>query len=235
MKIRTAIVVFFLSCGTITAQLKSADDILSRLEHSYDGLEDYSVTVQAELNMERVRVPQMKVTLYFKQPDKIHFDSEGFAMLPRDGVGFNPLVYTKNYTGQIVGIDTVEGRRTTKVLLTQKNEDTRIRQLIIWVDAQRWVVVRMESVQHQGRQIRLNMEYGKIENTWWLPVKVGVVLDMVSGSGDGQQSHEGEIRTPMGRSQLPRKGSVTLTYSDYKVNQHLPDELFEKKGGEKKK
>jgi outer membrane lipoprotein-sorting protein len=216
--------------GSVYAQHQGADEILARLQHSYDALEDYRVTVQAEINMERLRVPRMKATLYFKQPDKIHFESESFAMLPRDGVGFNPLVYTMNYTGQIAGIDTVDGIRTTKVFLTQKNETTRIRQLTIWVDTQRWVVVKMESVPYQGRQIRMRMEYMKIENTWWLPIKIIVALDFLSTTGDEQQSRESELHSPMGRSQLPRKGTVTVTYSDYRVNQHLSDELFREKG-----
>jgi outer membrane lipoprotein-sorting protein len=222
-------------CGSVYAQHHGADEILARLQHSYDALEDYSVTVQAEINMERLRVPRMKATLYFKQPDKIHFESESFAMLPRDGVGFNPLVYTKNYTGQIAGIDTVDGIRTTKVFLTQKNETERIRQLTIWVDTQRWVVVKMESVPYQGRQIRMSMEYMKTENTWWLPIKIVVALDFLSTTGDEQQSRESELHSTMGRSQLPRKGTVILIYSDYMVNQHLSDELFEKKSSEKKK
>jgi outer membrane lipoprotein-sorting protein len=235
IRIITAILIISIQCGCVYAQQHGADEILARLQHSYDALEDYSVTVQAEINMERVRVPRMKATLYFKQPDRIHFESESFAMLPRDGVGFNPLMYTKNYTGQIGGIDTVDGIRTTKVFLTQKNETARIRQLTIWVDTQRWVVVKMESVPSQGRQIRMSTEYMKIENTWWLPIKIIVTLDFSSTQADEQQSRENESHAPMGRSQLPRKGTVTLIYSDYAVNQHLSDELFEKKGSEKKK
>jgi outer membrane lipoprotein-sorting protein len=235
IRIITVTLIIFMHSGSIYAQQHTADEILARLQHSYDTLEDYSVSVQAEIDMERVRVPRMKATLYFKQPDKIHFESESFAMLPRDGVGFNPLVYTKNYTGQAGGIDTVDGVRTTKVFLTQKNETARIRQLTIWVDTQRWVVVKMESVPFQGRQIRMSMEYAKIENTWWLPVKIVVALDILPATGDEQQPRENESHSPMGRPQLPRKGTVILIYSDYAVNQHLSDELFEKKTGEKKK
>ena len=216
-------------------QQPSAEEILSLLGRSYDTLEDYIVTVQADVNMERLRVPRMNATIYFKQPDKIHFESESFAMLPRDGVGFNPPMYTKNYTGRIEGIDTVDGIRTTKIFLTQKNETVRLRQLTIWVDLQRWVVVRVETVPYQGRQLKMAMEYMRVENTWWLPSKIVVTLDVQQPSDREQQSRESEMQSPIGRSQLPRKGLITVTYSNYKVNQHIADELFEKKNTEKKK
>ena len=232
-RIATAFIVALLVVAGAVARQPDADDILARLQHSFDALEDYRVTVVAEIDMVRMRVPRMKATLYFKQPDKIHFESETFAMLPRDGVGFNPLVYTKNYTGQVAGIDTVDGVQTTKVFLRQKNESVRIRELTIWVDTRRWTVVKMESIPSQGRQIRMTMEYTKVEDTWWLPVKTLVTLDFSQPAGEEQQSRDNESHSPMGRSRLPRKGTVTVIYSDYRVNQHLPDAMFEKKNPEK--
>lgn len=234
-RIFAAIIAGWVCSCSLHGQQPGAEEILARLERSYDTLEDYSTTAQADVNMERLRVPRMNATIYFKQPDKIHLESESFAMLPRDGVGFNPLMYTKNYTGRIEGIDTVDGVPTTKIFLTRKTDAGRLRQLTIWVDLQRWVVVRMETVPYQGRQITLAIEYTKIENTWWLPSKIVVTLDVQQPSDREQQSRKSEMQSPTGRTQLPRKGTITVTYSNYKVNQHLSNELFEKKNTEKKK
>ncbi|MGD0337686.1 MAG: hypothetical protein ABSB78_02745 [Bacteroidota bacterium] len=239
MKRIYVVIIIFSACSfSARGQKPDAQEILSCFERSYRTLEDYSATVQAEIDMEHLRVPRMNVTIYFKQPDKIHIESEDFAMLPRDGVGFNPFVYTKNYSGRIEGIDTLDGIQTTKMLLTQKNDTVRSRQLTVWVDLQRCVVVKMESVPYRGRQLKMALEYTKVENTWWLPSKILLTLDVRQSSEQDQSRYdrgEDDTHSQMGRIQLPRKGTITVTYSNYKVNQHLSDELFEKKKVEKKK
>lgn len=233
MKRIIAIIVLGLVCGTnANAQRQGAEDIFRHLEQSYDALDDYSAVVQADIDMERLRVPRMNATVYFKQPDKIHFESESFAMLPRDGVAFNPRLFTKNYTGQIEGIDSVAGIRVIKVSLTQKNDSARFHQLAIWVDTQRWVIVKLETVPFQGRQLTLAIEYVDVESRWWLPSKINVTLNVIQPA---EQSRDGGLRSPMGRTMLPRQGTITLTYSHYKVNQHFSDELFEKKNDVRKK
>ena len=61
------------------------------VEASVD-VSDFTVTIDAEVNMEQVQVPNMHATMYFKKPDKIHFDSKGFLFVPRDGIMLNPAV-----------------------------------------------------------------------------------------------------------------------------------------------
>ncbi len=204
---------------------QSADDILAKLDDCYKNLNDYTVSMKAKVDLENMRVPEMQGKVYFKRPDKIHFESTGFAMLPKEGV-FNPLQFTKDKTGKILGQDTIENIVVLKMLLEPKEKKKGSRVATIYVDTARWIVLRAELQPYQSRNIRVDFSYAKVAD-WWMPVHIEVVLDVKSSDDTSQPdlpiSHPG-----MPRMSAPRKGKVTIDYSDYKVNQGIPDEIFVK-------
>jgi outer membrane lipoprotein-sorting protein len=197
--------------------------VIEKLGHAYDSLNDYVVTVRANVDVERLRVPKMEAKVYFKQPDKIHFESSGFAMLPREGV-FNPFQFTKNKTGKIIGSDTVAGAYVLKVLLEPAENKKGGPGVTIFVDTTRWIVLQAETQPYTGRNVRATFSYEKTES-WWLPRHVEVLLDT-------QTPEENEQAAPMaggpdrGGMKMPRKGKVTIDYTEYKVNQGISDEIF---------
>ncbi len=201
---------------------EDARKILARLGHTYDGLKDYTVNVRANVDVERMRVPKMEAKVYFKQPDKIHFESSGFALLPREGV-FNPFQFTKDRSGKIVGTDTASGVNVLKVLLSQP-ENKKGPGVTIFIDTTRWVIVRAETQPYAGRNVKATFLYGKT-GEWWLPSHVEVILD-VQAADEGDQPPGMMGGSPGMSPKMPRKGKVTIDYQDYRVNQGLADEIF---------
>ena len=102
-------------CACVTsalAQIPDASAILSHVRATFAGLDDYTVEMHAELDMPNVQIPPMDVIVYFKQPDKLHVKSEGFAMIPKQGVLLNPNAWQDSlfYTA-VMEPDTVDGER----------------------------------------------------------------------------------------------------------------------------
>lgn len=217
------------SFALMSAQQPSGDDILRRIEQQLAPVRDYVVDLQVEVNMERLRIPTMKATMYFKKPDKVHFESGSFAMLPREGIVVNPAWLRERFTTTVIGIDTLDGVRTQKLQLAAKDVATRIRQMFLWVNTERWTVEKLETIPYQGRSLTVLFHYLRHEGQYWLPDTMRATFgfaasDTSSGSFLYQYAPQmNEMQRP------PRSGTVTVVYSNYRVNVGLSDEMFERR------
>lgn len=222
---------------TLSAQKKtaqpSATTILEKVAKGFEGINDFVTTIEAEVDMERVRVPKMTATMYFKKPDKVHFSSSNFAMLPREGVMLNPAHLRERYEPQLLGEETVDGKNLYKLQLTPKEPKGRPGLLVVWVDPNSWTIARMESVPYQGRVLRIAFTYGLEAGTFWLPRTMQASFDLVSRDTLSRQPSL-DIPDPDDQMQRPRpirSGKITVKYLDYRVNVGLSDEVFAKPEG----
>ena len=205
----------------------SADGMLKTMVDAFAMVKDYTVTLEADIDMEQLKIPRRSATMYFKAPDKVHFDAPGFALLPREGLLLNPIVLRDRYDGTVMGDDTVDGRKAIKLQLAAKEESTRLRQLYIWVDPSNWTVVKAETIPYEGRTLTFLFRYSLQDGKYWMPSVMSASLGL--GAKMAQQSQPSPSPKPMldEFQRGPRSGTVTIRYSDWKVNTGLPDRLFE--------
>jgi outer membrane lipoprotein-sorting protein len=198
----------------------TGEAILKHLEANFTGIQDYTVRLEATVDIDRMKVPQMKATMYFKQPDKVHFVSDGFALLPKEGVGFNPSKLSERFDVESVNVDISSQRYTLTV--RPKNDKTRLRRVFLTVDPQTWVVEEILTPQFDGRQMRAQFEYQHIE-THALPSQITVTFTTDTTRIDTPAETNPHQRP----SSMPRSGTIIVRYLDYKLNTGLKDELFQ--------
>jgi hypothetical protein len=179
--------------------------------------------------MERVQIPKMHAELFFKKPDKVHFSSQNFLLVPREGIALNPLVLKEHYLTTSAVRDTIDGKRLFKLILAAKDVKTRLRALSIWVDPINWTITKMETIPYEGRTLSMVFSYECQQGKYWLPSKL--IVSFASESDKAQKDSSPSIDNQFEGVQrsLPRSGTVTVVYSNYKINIGLSDELFEKK------
>ena len=223
------ILVLFVSISQVMAQashpaLPGAETILRNVEHQYAGINDYTVTLEISVNVERLKVPPSKVTMYFKQPDKVHFSAQGFAMVPKQAVAFNFERLQERYDIEKgVEIDTVNGRTEYRLILLPKNDKTKLRRVQLYVDPERWAPDSLRIPSLDGRVMAAGIRNQQVGDRW-LPAEVTVTFG--TASGDSSVVNVLEEVAP-GRRQPPaRGGSATIRYSDYRINTGLSDDLF---------
>jgi outer membrane lipoprotein-sorting protein len=214
--------IIFLSAGDASAQL-SGEAILDSVETCMAGVHDYTVKLVVTTDIERLKVPPMHVTMYFKQPDKVHFDSEGFALLPREGVAFSITHLRKRYAVDSVNEEMLNGEKTFKLTLLPAADRSSLRRMFLYVNPSRWMPDRLASTLVNGREILATFTYQQIEGHW-LPSQL--VVKMTSSEKDTTEMSPLDQSMPIPRPPLARNGTVTIGYSDYRINTGLPDELF---------
>ncbi|MGA3286152.1 MAG: hypothetical protein ABSD46_01855 [Bacteroidota bacterium] len=235
MKIVRIVLMTGLVLNTTFAQKLSealnADTILAKVVKGFAEVRDFVVTIDAEVKMERVQVPKMHATMYFKRPDKVHFTSQGFLFVPRDGVTMNPAVLSQRYDASFIGTDTIEGLKLFKLQLAAKEKKTKLRQMYAWIDPVHWTIAKIETIPYEGRTLSTVFDYEFLQEKFWLPSKMIVAF---GSTMEGERVANDSVSQPseqfnqMQRG-VPRNGSVTILYSNYKVNVGIDDSVFEEK------
>jgi len=216
-----------------SAKIQNADEILAKVVKGFKEVKDFSSTIDAEINMDRVQIPKMHAELFFKKPDKVHFSSQSFLLVPREGIALNPLVLQEHYLATSAVHDTVDGKRLFKLFLAAKDVKTRLRALSVWIDPINWTIGKIETIPYEGRTLIMIFYYECQQKKYWLPSKL--IVSMASES-DKAQKDSSLSSSPSMDNQFesyqrpaPRNGTVTVVYSNYKINIGLSDEIFEKK------
>ena len=208
-------------------QTPTGEEILRRCEKNLTEVEDYIVDLEATVNMERLRMPDMKATMYFKKPDKVRFKSEGFMMLPREGFGVPVATLRTHYDATVSGVEEMDEKACYRLQLTAKNPAREIQSIAIWVNRENFTIVRTSTLPYRGRSVTIRFEYGRQGDNYWLPAKL--VADFSSTQPDTSEVTDSPI--PM-KPQLqefrrpPRNGSIEIRYLNYRVNTGLSDDIF---------
>ncbi len=230
------ILLFCCALPTASGQKKIQESagsvILQNVARGHEGIQDFVAKIEAKVDMERLRVPKMNATLYFKKPDKVHFDSPGFAMLPREGVVLNAGTLRARYDAAVIGEESVEGKKLLKLQLTGKEQNIRPRQLLVWIDQTLWTIAKMESVPYQGRILRLEFTYATQSGGYVLPQTLKASFEATARDSTQRPL---DLDMPAAsqldelRQRVPRSGSITVKYLEYRINVGLSDDIFEKK------
>ena len=229
---RTAVLggLLIVACSLCAAQSLTGQKILEQCARNYDEVKDYIVDLTADVNMERLRMPQMKATLYFKSPDKFYFESPGFAMLPREGFGLPVTMLLKRYNATLEGEEMFEGAATYKIHLVAKDPAAQSQQMFLWVRKDHFTIARTETVPYQGRSVAMRFSYRLEQGKFWLPDTMSVELtvppvDSLDTGGEGQMPGVQQFR---GMRRPLRNGTITVVYSNYRINTGLSDEFFQR-------
>ena len=225
------LLMLLLISGFMFAQNKNPQQILDDVTNKFDSVKDYQVEVTIKIDVDFLKVPETKAKLYFKQPDKTKFESEGFAMLPKQVFEINPgKLLSFDYTPIYVRDEKLDDINTAVIKIVPNSDSTNMLLSTIWVDVENSRVQKIETATKHGGAMTTVLAYNN-ESKYPLPSKVIVEFDVNAPapvtSANDQNSIVQNKRAVVGRRQL--NGSVTLTYSDYKINEGLPDSLFDEK------
>ena len=218
---------FALVIGSVCRSQPSGGEILKKVDANLSGVQDYTVNLDVTADIERMNVPPMHVKMYFKKPDKFHFDSKGFALLPREGLAFSPQKTLSRYSVEEVNEDTLMQASQFRLLLKPKDDRVRVTKIVLYVDQHEWTPTRIVSSLFGGQTVTATFEYEK-QGAFWMPSMLRVEFSTSAPPDTSDQSQEPDV-TPMQRPRMPRKGTVTIRYSHYEINTDLGDEIFDKK------
>ena len=218
----------FITMSEFSPQSKDPDEILDGVKEAFKKIEDYEVDIHVKIDVDFLKVPDSEAKLYFKQPNKIHVESEKFALLPRQGLDFSPLgLISGKYTALYEREDTIRDILTSVVKIIPLGNDGDIILSTFWIDQTRNLIIRVESTKKPTGTFTIDFTYEKSDDHYELPSQMEFTFSvdrmMFPRGMDGQLDDDDDSN----KISNSTTGKVYITYTNYKVNQGLPDELFE--------
>ncbi|MBN2010879.1 hypothetical protein JW960_16140 [candidate division KSB1 bacterium] len=222
-------VMLFGLVDAVLAQKPTAEQIMTHVREQMMSLRDYTVEIQAVLDMPDIQIPPMDVKVYFKQPDKFHVESDGFSMLPRQGLFLNPNMWQDSLYFMVEQPeDTLGGKTVIPVELIPKSEESQVRKLTLWISPEHWTVEKVYTIAWDGRKATARFTNQLIDKKYWLPTYVRVVMPAIRFRGNSElMKVPGDDGTP--NEEKPKEGTLVVEFKKYKINTGLKDDIFEQK------
>ena len=249
---RRVIFTFFLIVSSIlVAQTLSIEKISDNVISQFDKIEDYQVDLKISVKMTGFRMPNKKIRLYYKRPDKMKIETRGFAILPKTGVDGNPNEFL-DMLKQVTSIKrTIHNNRpflrikgkvnqdSLKIPITVKKNEIPNITMEVLVDAKEWVITEVGVFLDLENVFSFNTNYIEV-NKVMVPERsvFNIGIKGISrwstqnpfdfgGPGSDRQDFE-RIAKNAGYDPLKDEfvGEMILTFSNYTVNKGIDDALF---------
>jgi len=194
--------------GIAEAGTLGPQQILNRLQQSYQAIEDYVATVQVVTDIPNFELPSRSFTVYVKRPDKIKIESESLVVIPKDALLLGNIEGHLAKAGRVIlnGVTHHQARKIYCLKFFPDDLERRDR-VLLWVDAERYTLSRTELWAGPNRLLTVYWEHTRVDDRYWMPTQVRCEISGgILGGG--------------------RPGTVTVSFSGYRINTGLSDELF---------
>ena len=215
-----------LSVSTVWGQITVAA-IIDSVQSRFNRIQDYSVQIKLTVDMEKFRMPRKRINVYFKQPDKLKIESDGFAIVPRQGVSV-PVILDSLKALTLIG-DEVIINRPCWVIKGLRREGNWQLNTSVWVDKRDWVITQVISHLDTVEIARIQLDYTLVDQVFLLPVKTTVTVqaapEMTAKLSHFDPDRQGDsIEQRVDKS--VRNGTIIMEFSRYRVNRGIKDSFF---------
>jgi hypothetical protein len=163
----------------------------------------------------------MQTKLYYKSPDKMKVESKGIFFFPREAGYFNPSTFKpEDFEIRLLDHLTYEGRNAVRLQLTPKEMRRDNQRFVLTLDIDRTLILRIDTLVGEGREIKAAIDYGKFGD-FELPTHIELQFEVSPTETDRMKE-----LVPFANRTQRVAGKVEITYSNYKVNSGLSDEIF---------
>jgi hypothetical protein len=213
---------------SVYGQLKDPYAVLGSVKNKYSEVKDYVVDATIVVNVTFLNIPEKKAKIYYKYPDKVHVEAQGFALLPKRATSFNPAAFIGDkFTAIYVKKEQWESCNIIDVIKTIPDDpENDVILTTFWIDGKNSQIRKLEVNTKSAGTYQVNLQYNSLP--FDLPETLSVVFDMkdmnMPKSMTGEITKKGEAA----EIKKPSKGKVSITYSNYRVNIGLDDKIFTK-------
>jgi outer membrane lipoprotein-sorting protein len=221
---------FLLSAFVSRAQ--DANELIKKVKDKLALVTDYQAEGVMKTDVSFMKVPESKVTIFYKKPDKFKIKKQdGISIVPRGGGNINlaALFEGNNYTAVSAGKGTVNDAAVAIIKLLPLDEKSDVVVSTLYIDEKDALVKKAIITTRENGTYEMEMQYGKYASrglpdviTFLFATKdyklpKGLAFDYDAG---GQQ------QKPNTSAAGNQKGKIQITYNSYSINKGIANDLF---------
>lgn len=217
-------------CVTLSAQ--DANQIIRDVNQKFRKVKDYVVDVNIKTNIAFIKIPLVKAKLYYKQPDQLHIESKGIAILPRQGVDqlFKTLANPKSYTAMVQGTDKIGSINVTMLNIIPVEDTSDLILGKLWIDTERSLILKSQLTTRTNGTILVEYAFGK-QADFALPDQLTFTIDTKkfkipkAVAADLNNYNTTPSTTEQKKAS---KGKIFMNFSNYLINKGIDEKVFRK-------
>lgn len=209
------------------AQSRDGAAILEQVKEKFYTIKEYEANVKIKVDVDFVKIPVKQGLIWFMQPDKVKVKIPGFSLLPKRGMNFTPnQLLTGNYTAIFIREEKLGEYNTYVIKVIPDEEADDIILSTIWVDQQRMVIRKLETTTKSEGTISMVFRFGPVVKKYDLPDEIIFTFDLRKNELPLGLTGDFENTEPRDKKSKNTKGTVTITYLEYFVNQGRANSAF---------
>lgn len=219
------IFLFVLFILPLSAQKKDPEEIIKNVQEKFSRINDYVVDVNIKVDVNFLKVPESSAKIYFKHPDKIHIEADGFALLPKEGLNFSPSAYLKgDYTSLFEKEEMLNGHNTDVVKIIPLGNSSDIILSTFWIDQKQNIIRKVETSTKTSGTYMIEFAYN--DNVEYALPKTMIFTFNVDKMNI-PRGMTGEMEAPeKSKKKKDAVGKVYINYSNFIVNKGIDDSVF---------
>lgn len=229
--IRSVVLFTVLLCSaTAHSFAQDAAALVKKVKEKLDKVSNYEANGMMRTNVSFIKVPDSKITVYYKSPDKFRIKKEnGISIMPKGSVSLNPgtSLSGENYTTVAAGTGKIGDQPVSIVKLLPLDEKSEVVVSTLYIDEKDLLIRKVITTTRNNGTYEIEMSYGKYM-AWGLPDKVAFIFntkDYKLPKGLAFDYDTGEKPAPV--NDKNQKGKVEITYSSYSINKGISDKIFQ--------
>ncbi len=205
----------------------NANAIINSVNKKFNAVKDYKASAIIKTDIPFVKMFPVNADIYFKQPDKIHIDTKGIAILPKQTNGFMMSVLKDSASFMAIDAGTTLINNISlhiiKVLPTSDTADIILG--TFYIEDNTALVHKAQITSKSRGTVDILMKYGKFAN-YSLPDTLIFEMDVNKFKIPKAVAADLENETKKDTGKKPKKGKVTIAYKNYIVNKGIDDKIF---------
>ena len=203
-----------------SGQERDANAILQEVKNKFFIIKEYEANVKIKVDVDFVKIPVKNGIIWFMQPDKIKVKTPGFSLLPKRGMNITPnQLFSGNYTAIYVREEKIGENKVHVIKVIPNNDNDEIILSTIWIDQTRNVIRKLETTTKSEGTISMNFKFGAVPDKFDLPEEIIFHFDLRKNELPMGITGDFETERPNEKAPKNTKGTVTITYLEYFVNQ----------------
>lgn len=212
------------------AYAQTAEELITQLRQKVASVNDYEAQGRMKTNVSFIKAPEADVKVFFKKPNKLRIrNASGISFIPKGSLNINlGSIFDNSGNYDIIDVGKESGTGLRIVKLLPQDENAEVVLSTLYIDEKLVLIKKAKVTTRESGTYELQMTYGRYAsygladkvtftfNTKDYKLPKGVTLDYDDGSGKNKPT------TPQ-----EKKGSVEISYSEYKINKGVADSVFE--------
>jgi outer membrane lipoprotein-sorting protein len=204
--------------------------IVKQIREKLEKVNDYEADALLKTDISFLKVPDAKVKIYYKKPDKIKIKNEnGISLVPKETVSISLYsLLNSHYQALDGGTETLQGITVKVIKLLPADENGELVLAVLYIDMKRMLVLKARTTTRENGTDEVTLDYGKFLSAS-LPDKIVFSFntqDFKLPKGVTFDYDDGAVKKKAADTSKNQRGKIEITYLNYSINKGLPDELF---------